>query len=103
MRDSFSELDFNLRIAREDILMGVKKLFQAEQLNIEKMVIDAFKNVNVDRIIQSQIDQEINNIIRQSIFSYIKYGEGKKVLDSYIESMIKGKIENAVKNLSENL
>jgi hypothetical protein len=103
VRDSFSELDFNLRIAREDILMGVKKLFQAEQLNIEKMVIDAFKNVNVDRIIQSQIDQEINNIIRQSIFSYIKYGEGKKVLDSYIESMIKGKIENAVKNLSENL
>ena len=103
MRDNFSELDFNLRIAREDILMGVKKLFQEEQLNIEQMVIDAFKNVNVDRIIQSQIDQEINNIIRQSIFSYIKYGEGKKVLDSYIESMIKGKIENAVKNLSENL
>lgn len=101
MNNRLSEIDFHLRIAREDILVGIRKLFQEEQLNIETMVKTAFENFDIEKTIISQINKDMNETISFAISNYIKYGEGKKIINCYIESHLKNKIESVIKDLIE--
>ena len=94
MKHDTHSINIDLRIAREDILMGLNKLLLAEQTDLNQLVESAFNNIDLEAIITKQIYKEVDRQVAVAVDKFVTYGEGKEIIDKYISNLIDNKISS---------
>jgi hypothetical protein len=94
MRHGTHSINIDLRIAREDILMGLNKLLLAEQTDLNQLVESAFNKIDLEAIITKQIYKEVDRQVAEEVTKLVVYGEGKEIIDKYISNLIDNKISS---------
>lgn len=95
----FHNLHIDLKIAREDILVGLNKVFHAEEIDVETLVKDTFDKIDLEAMISKQIYAVIDRQVKDAVDTLIRYGEGRKLIDKSIAKIIDTQIASHLESV----
>ena len=91
-----TELQIRLKIATQDILMGINQQFQNMQDDLELIIKREFEKFDFERVVREQVQHHIKEVISTTVRDYVRYGEGKDLIKGSIEKLLKDSIAKVV-------